>query len=437
MYLMAWSSALWRPSSVPWHTYELAGDQGLGRVYSPATRRAVQFGEGLAYARRVLANVPTYMAFDDHEVTDDWNLNHEDWSSGVNGTRWGGRSCATRWRLRGVPGLGQPARRLPPGNPRRRAPGAAHQQHLGGAGRRAAARPRRGGRDPRHRRDPGGRGSGGPPQAVALHRPRARARGARPGHAHLEGVPRPRFPRLWEATEDIVDIWELEEIGKQLSAGLVSSEALELRLQQLTDAMVVDLDPPEVRQPMIVSPAPVLGMWFVETLQRLAILRDLVTGDPVHAGETWDNKPWAGNGDAYVELLDRLTAKSPVMFLSGDVHYAFSQVGLRLRVGLARFIQLVRARPGTPSTAPISCRSPSSSSPGPGLLRHPLRDPAGSPSLEGDLAQLVDAVRSFDPWGELRDMADEAWETWAARGGAARRPETVRPARVRRAGDPR
>jgi hypothetical protein len=33
------------------------------------------FERGLAKVRRVLANIPTYMIFDDHDVTDDWNLN--------------------------------------------------------------------------------------------------------------------------------------------------------------------------------------------------------------------------------------------------------------------------------------------------------------------------------------------------------------------------
>ena len=33
------------------------------------------FEGGLAKVRRVLANIPTYMMFDDHDVTDDWNLN--------------------------------------------------------------------------------------------------------------------------------------------------------------------------------------------------------------------------------------------------------------------------------------------------------------------------------------------------------------------------
>src|SRR4030095_772406 len=33
------------------------------------------FHDGLAKVRRVLANIPTYMMFDDHDFTDDWNLN--------------------------------------------------------------------------------------------------------------------------------------------------------------------------------------------------------------------------------------------------------------------------------------------------------------------------------------------------------------------------
>ncbi len=37
--------------------------------------RLTRFESGLAKVRRVLANIPTYMMFDDHDVTDDWNLN--------------------------------------------------------------------------------------------------------------------------------------------------------------------------------------------------------------------------------------------------------------------------------------------------------------------------------------------------------------------------
>ncbi len=40
-------------------------------------RNLRKFALGQAKVRRALANVPTYMIFDDHDVTDDWNLNPE------------------------------------------------------------------------------------------------------------------------------------------------------------------------------------------------------------------------------------------------------------------------------------------------------------------------------------------------------------------------
>jgi hypothetical protein len=50
--------------------YEKAIEQ-----YGKTISRLKEFVIGLANVRRALANVPTYMLFDDHEVTDDWNLN--------------------------------------------------------------------------------------------------------------------------------------------------------------------------------------------------------------------------------------------------------------------------------------------------------------------------------------------------------------------------
>ena len=53
------------------------------KKYLDKLRKALQeerdilaiFESGLAKVRRVLANIPTYMIFDDHDFTDDWNLN--------------------------------------------------------------------------------------------------------------------------------------------------------------------------------------------------------------------------------------------------------------------------------------------------------------------------------------------------------------------------
>jgi hypothetical protein len=101
LYLMAFSDTPW-PADVG----ELAKDAGLagsarrrGRVESFARARAA-----LPAVRRVLANVPTYMIFDDHDVTDDWNLTAR-WRDRVRASPAGGRivanALAAYWAFQG------------------------------------------------------------------------------------------------------------------------------------------------------------------------------------------------------------------------------------------------------------------------------------------------------------------------------------------------
>jgi hypothetical protein len=47
----------------------------LIKAFRKERTRLTVFHDGLAKVRRVLANIPTYMMFDDHDFTDDWNLN--------------------------------------------------------------------------------------------------------------------------------------------------------------------------------------------------------------------------------------------------------------------------------------------------------------------------------------------------------------------------
>jgi hypothetical protein len=55
-----------------------AAARELRRQQAPGRRRELQrlgdFWRGLPKVQRALANIPTYMIFDDHDVTDDWNL---------------------------------------------------------------------------------------------------------------------------------------------------------------------------------------------------------------------------------------------------------------------------------------------------------------------------------------------------------------------------
>ena len=54
---------------------ERIADDGFKHSMEGQARQLTTYYLGLAKVRRVLANVPTYMMFDDHDITDDWNLN--------------------------------------------------------------------------------------------------------------------------------------------------------------------------------------------------------------------------------------------------------------------------------------------------------------------------------------------------------------------------
>lgn len=79
MYIMAWSDALW-PRDTSGKPLSLAeGDADRGDSLNSMMARV----GALSRVRRVLANLPSYMIFDDHEVTDDWNIDRE-WRDTVN-----------------------------------------------------------------------------------------------------------------------------------------------------------------------------------------------------------------------------------------------------------------------------------------------------------------------------------------------------------------
>ena len=62
--------------------------QALEKRHAFKVEQLTQFHAGLPKVRRTLANVPTYMIMDDHDVTDDWNLNPM-WVARVNKTAFG------------------------------------------------------------------------------------------------------------------------------------------------------------------------------------------------------------------------------------------------------------------------------------------------------------------------------------------------------------
>jgi hypothetical protein len=63
-YLLIWNPVLCAK-------YHVENERGR---YDPEWENLKGFITRVAEARRVLANIPTYMSFDDHDITDDWNL---------------------------------------------------------------------------------------------------------------------------------------------------------------------------------------------------------------------------------------------------------------------------------------------------------------------------------------------------------------------------
>lgn len=116
MYLMAWCDAVWpealpdpvrlyppsvvtggaasavlAPLDIPVTLVATAkGYLGDGSVWQTQANALLQVKAGLPAVRRALANVPTYMMMDDHEVTDDWNINRQ-WQLDVYGNAIGRR----------------------------------------------------------------------------------------------------------------------------------------------------------------------------------------------------------------------------------------------------------------------------------------------------------------------------------------------------------
>lgn len=80
MYLFAWSDVLWPddlPINIPYtlNAQPLTPKQQQEREHYLAVVKQVQdFRATLPQVRRALANIPTYMMCDDHDVTDDWYL---------------------------------------------------------------------------------------------------------------------------------------------------------------------------------------------------------------------------------------------------------------------------------------------------------------------------------------------------------------------------
>ncbi|WP_406733107.1 alkaline phosphatase family protein [Vibrio scophthalmi] len=80
MYLLVWSPTLWSHvnlNRLAEQDFQHAGNRLAAvdiKQWHQEKKHIEQFVAGLSHIRRLIAHIPTYMIFDDHDVTDDWNL---------------------------------------------------------------------------------------------------------------------------------------------------------------------------------------------------------------------------------------------------------------------------------------------------------------------------------------------------------------------------
>ena len=323
-YLLYWSDVLW-PTTIPrWADVDPANDldpaSDLGEDrWNQDAGRLERFRAGLPRARKVLASVPSLMTFDDHDVTDDWNLDHP-WARNVYAGERGGRVVLN--------GLLTYALCQHWGNvPERFASGTLEAQLLGAATFTGSSPD-----------TPTTRALLGAPGAAPADPPSALRDLSTPGSLrydlHLgpaEGYP-VRVIVLDERTAR-------EFVRVDEPAARISLSALALQLPPPTDAAPLTI---------LVTPSPAFGSHLVEDLIQPAA--SLFPG----GAEFADYDSWSGVTANHQELIARLAAYQPVVVLSGDVHYGFTG-SVTLAVGgiTSRFAQLTGSSVRNPETKHI------------------------------------------------------------------------------------
>lgn len=357
MYLFTWSDAPW-PRDADGNIalppfYEAVPNYGLTGALGPSGLQEdhegmLQFASDLPRVRRALANVPVLMIFDDHEVSDDWNLNL-DWVVKVNNSVMGPQflrnalaACAVfqdwgnqpdDYLIANPSPLGRqlldqliyPGGNTPPPIADHTGNGPAQFSSIIGVGPEVATELSN--LNPNSSQllnlvdfvdeAPNDR-------AFAVVAPAGRKRW------DWEYMPRPTslfkvialdtrnhraYPTVqWAARIKV----PLSSSPNPQTGGYVGPAVL-IQPDELQRQLAARLSSQALN--LVISPAPVFGLPLVEEVfQRASVLSS--------GPEVADYEAWIGNPDGLRRVFDALTGSSPggprVVLISGDVHYAYS-----------------------------------------------------------------------------------------------------------------
>lgn len=316
MYLLVWSPVLW-PAVLPAFpppAFPRDVDPSVTQAEWDAELANIElFRAALPAVRQVLANVPSLMIFDDHEVTDDWNLDHR-WIASVHSSA-GGRRVVANGLLAYL--LCQHWGNKPAAFDIPRSPERLVLDEVT----RAAAPPR---------------ASRAEIAAPVLGVPAGALPAAPPPQA-LRDLTAAGAVR-YDMTLEPADGWpaRIVVLDERTAREYPTEDGLGARISRA--ALAEQLPPPVTPAPLtiVVAAAPVLGTYvFEEVVQPL--LR-LLKSD----GERFaDYESWSTVIANQQDLLARLALHHPVVILSGDLHYGYTSALTRTEGGvITRVAQL-------------------------------------------------------------------------------------------------
>ncbi|EFO31975.1 isoleucyl-tRNA synthetase [Roseibium sp. TrichSKD4] len=275
LYLLVWSPAAW--SMVP----QVFAPEGLSEMdrdlYDQERELVSEFVQGLPRVRRLLAHLPSAMIFDDHDVTDDWNLSLA-WEDAAYGHPLSRRVIGNALIAYGL-----------------------------------------------------NQGWGNRPETIGtdLHEVFQNALSAPGTETHDKAINQILDYEKWDfdwptdppliALDTRTRRWRSER-NSHYPSGLLDWEAVTDLQAKLRGQDAV----------LLVSAAPIFGVKLIETVQRLFTM----IGKPLMVdAEYWMAHP--GTAEAILNVFQHRNTPQHFVILSGDVHYSFVY-DVELRNGLAR-----------------------------------------------------------------------------------------------------
>jgi hypothetical protein len=299
MYLYVFGNAQgWTPPAAWQQASTLGAADDAEDAFADQRTALQRFHGTLGKVRKLLANIPTYMMFDDHDVTDDWNITHgwyDDVRESPLGRRIVSNALAAYWAFQGWGN--------DPDNFDKDMVWSIQQRLTDSTNDPAIA------------------------ERYDLHTWKHRGWGF--------SVPTlPPIIAMDSRTQRQYD-------DKNLPAQLLDRYALDwLRVEWAK--LVTDYSVPQDTRPVLVAATPVLGFAAIEGTQTWA-LRFLKLIARRYSVPSWlegrfgrwlvnkmDAESWIANRNGYKALFDALQDRMKLpgcVFLSGDVHYAFTSKG--------------------------------------------------------------------------------------------------------------